>query len=223
MDTPHTADQISLLWQTYHASRSNGTGRGYLCATVPVAAYEKMVSIASKYPFFVIPVPREGAQVAEAQATEDQRAHEFYFMEWGFHGAPLEPPSSTADPFAKVGPSANPQTSTILFTPLQEYKLRTSFATPYLVLTNYTDLAQSHGIVLLRGEITPSASNNGSAGGDGRYMLDQPDAQLLALCMQKFYLWNEGMKDREELLKAFHEKPAEFKWEELLKHTELSG
>lgn len=221
LESPHSAEQISLLWQAYHASRSSGTGRGYLCATIPVEAYEKMVSVATKYPSFVIPVPRDAAQVSEPPASKDQRAHEFFYMEWGFHGAPTEPHSADADLFIIPKPSPNPQTSTILFASLQEYKLRTSFATPYLVLTHYTDLARSHGIVLLRGEITPSASNSGDAGGDGRYMLNQQDAQLLALGTQKFYLWNEGFKGREELLRKFHENPTEFKWEELLKHTEF--
>ena len=143
-------------------------------------------------------------------------------MEWSFHGAPKP---TTLDLFAKPAPSNNPQVSTVLFTPLQEYKQRASFATPYLVLTNYTDLASSHGIVLLRGEITPSTSGSIDAGGDGRYMLSQQDAQLLAMGIQKFYLWSEeqGKRERELLLKTFHDRPEEFKWEELLKHTDFSA
>ncbi|PSS37152.1 hypothetical protein PHLCEN_2v1025 [Hermanssonia centrifuga] len=223
LQTPHTAEQISLLWTAYHGSRSGGTGRGFLCATIPVDIYEKMASIASRYPTFVIAVPRDGAQVGE-KGAEDQKAYEFYFLQWDFHGSPAEPrPSNDLDDlFAKPKPSTNPQTSTILFTPLQEYKLRTSFATPYLVLTHYTDLAKSHGVVLLRGEITPSTGNSGTA---GRYMLPQQDAQLLAVGAQKFYLWNDGsgQGEREALLKTFHENPKDFKWEDLLKHTEFSG
>lgn len=169
----------------------------------------------------MLPVQREGAQVSGAQIHEDQKAYEFYFMEWGFHGAPLDPQPGIADPFAKPKPSANPQTSTILFTPLQEYKQRAAFATPYLVLTNYSEFARSHGIVLLHGEITPSSSNTGDAGGDGRYMLSQQDAQLLAMGTQRFYLWDGGKGERKELLKTFHDNPSGFKWEELLKHTDL--
>ncbi|KAI0090013.1 ATP11-domain-containing protein [Irpex rosettiformis] len=225
LQTPHTAEQISLLWRAYHASRSKGTGRGYLCATIPLDAYHKMASVASKYPCFILPVPREGAQIAEEKTSEDQKAYEMYFMEWGFHSAPPEPKSSITDLFTKPTPSNNPKTSTILFTPLQEYKQRTSFATPYLVLTNYTDLASSHGIVLSRGEITPSTSGSIDAGGDGRYMLSQQDAQLLAMGIQKFYLWSEdqGKGERQELLRTFHDNPEGFKWEELLKHTDFSA
>jgi ATP synthase F1 complex assembly factor 1 len=120
----------------------------------------------------------------------------------------------------KASPSpANPQTSTVMFTPLQEYKMRGSFATPYLVLTNYTDLAQSHGIVLLRGEITPSAAA-GSAGVDGRYLLRQEDAHRLSMSVRNFYLWDgDESLEREKLVKAFHESPNEFEWEKLLKHA----
>ena len=95
--------------------------------------------------------------------------------------------------------------------------MRETFATPHLILTFYSDLANSHGIVLLRGELTPSSSGNGS------YLLSQEDAQLLAIGLQKFYL-TEGeqskRKERTDLLRVFNELPKEFKWEELLKHAD---
>ncbi|OBZ79701.1 Protein ATP11, mitochondrial [Grifola frondosa] len=141
LERPHTAEQVSLLWRAYHASRSGGTGRGFLCASIPVDTYEKMIIIGQKYSSFVVPVPRDNAQTKE----DVDRAYEFFLMEWGFHGAPPEL-STSRDLFAAPKPSNNPQISTILFTPLQEYKMRTSFATPYLALTHYTDLARSHGV-----------------------------------------------------------------------------
>lgn len=220
LETPHDADKISALWQAYHSSRSGGTGRGYLCATIPIGTYEKMANVATRYPRFVLPLPRDASQTEEPDKT---RAHEFYYMEWAFHGAPEEV-SVTKDLFQRPRTSSNPQISTILFTPLQEYKLRTAFATPYLVLTNYTDLAQSHGVVLMRGEITPSAANTAGASSgentDGRYLLSQQDAQLLAMGLQRFYLWSEGQGETVELLKQFHDNPSDFNWEELLKHSD---
>ena len=181
-----------------------------------------MASVAAKYPSFVVPVPRDASQATDAPGG-DQRAHEFYFVEWGFHGSPAEPVAKH-ELFLSPQTSANPQTSTILFTPLQEYKLRNSFATPYLVLTHYTDLARSHGIVLLRGEITPSSSGTAAAvDGDSRYLLNQQDAQLLAMATQKFYVWKDERAEGPRLLKTFHENPAEFKWEDLLKHADFSA
>jgi ATP synthase F1 complex assembly factor 1 len=115
------------------------------------------------------------------------------------------------------GPACHiPEPSTVLFIPLQEYKLRTSLATPYLVLTFYTDLSQSHGIVLLRGEIMPSSTSAAVQPGQEipeRFLLNQVDAQLLVIGPQKFYLWGVGRKDSdhdlaaEALIKRFHEEP----------------
>ena len=90
----------------------------------------------------------------------------------------------------------------------------------------YTDLATSHGIVLLRGEITPSTTAGQGSPSD-RYMITQEDAQLLTIGLQRFYLWNEegsageeelGTEGR-ELLIAFHKKPDKFEWQDLLKFT----
>ncbi|KZT67636.1 ATP11-domain-containing protein [Daedalea quercina L-15889] len=213
---PVNSEHLSDLWNVYHSSRSGGTGRGFVSACIPIAAYNRMMDVASKYSSFVIPIRRPTPPTEEP--AEDKPAYEFYFMEWGFHGAPPEL-SANSNPFLPPKPSSNPQTSTVLFTPLQEYKLRQTFATPYLVLTHYTDLAHSHGVVLMRGEITPSSS--GSGADDGRYMLSQEDAHMLGLSVQKFYLWGNDEDQRTKLLRAFHERPAEFKWEELLEHADF--
>ena len=220
LEKPHTTEQISSLWTAYHASRSKGTGRGFICASVPLDIYNKMVVTGKKYPAFAVPLPRDTVQDDSGEA---KRAYEFYFLQWGFHEAPPTPTSSEL--FSKPLPGlpvSNPQTSTVLMTPLQEYKSRTTFATPYLILTFYTNLASSHGIVLLRGEITPtaaSAENNSSS----EFLLSQQDAQLLTMHLQRFYLWGgeeEGAKERYRLLETFHSTPEEFKWKDLLKHAE---
>lgn len=210
--TPHTSEQITQLWNAYHMSRSGGTGRGFLCASIPLDLYKKMSAVAEKYPTFVIPIRRPRDASTPPVNGESDSAYEFYFLQWDFHDAPPVP-SAKEDPFAKPpsSESPNPKISTVLFTPLEEYKLRNTFATPYLVLTNYTDLASTHGLVLLRGEITPSS------GASGNYMLSQEDAQQLSMAIQKFYLWGNGKGEGEKLVKTFHEKPEEFKWEDLIR------
>ncbi|KAJ3843396.1 ATP11 protein-domain-containing protein [Lentinula raphanica] len=215
------ATQVSALWTAYHASRSEGTGRGYLCATIPLESYEKMTAIASKYSSFVLPVPRPIPEASPDTAPTAEAPYEFFFMQWAFHESPPIPSAGEPDPFVRpsthtsqaqaVDGLTNPPVSTILFTPLQEYKMRNSFATPYLVLTHYTDLARTHGIVLLRGEITPGSGKN------GRYLLSQEDAQVLSMNVQKFYLWSD--KGAESMLKTFHDKPSEFDWQEMLKYS----
>ncbi|KAF9269960.1 ATP11-domain-containing protein [Marasmius fiardii PR-910] len=219
------ASQIGALWAAYHASRSDGTGRGYLCAAIPVDLYEKMAKVGTKYPLFVLPIPRPKQPTATEETADAQKeadnAYEFYFMEWAFHEPPPGPSAAVAaaDPFSKPpqtqNDASNMPISTILFTPLIEYKMRNSFATPYLVLTHYTDLAKTHGIVLLRGEITPTSAGNG-------HLLSQEDAQVLSVGLQKFYLWDNTSADSsnigERMLKAFHENPDTFNWQELLQY-----
>jgi ATP synthase F1 complex assembly factor 1 len=183
-----------------------------------------MASNAAKYPMFVVPVRRDRDPASPPAEGEADAAHEFYFLQWASHDAPPVPSPSDGDLFspppAAKPEGTNPQISTVMFTPLQEYKLRGSFATPYLVLTNYTDLAHSHGIVLLRGELTPAAAT-GSAGVDGRYLLGQEDAHRLSMSVRDFYLpsGDDGFLEREGLVKAFHEAPNEFEWEKLLKYA----
>jgi len=220
LEKPHTAEQISSLWTAYHASKSKGTGRGFICASVSLDLYNILLATGKKYPAFAVPLSRDTVQDDSGVA---KRAYEFYFLQWGFHEAPPTPTPS--DSFSRPPsdlPASNPQTSTVLFTPLQEYKSRTTFATPYLILTFYTDLANSHGLVLLRGEITPTAASAGN-NSDSDFLLSQRDAQLLTVHLQTFYLWGgegEGVKERYRLLEAFHNTPKEFKWEDLLKHAE---
>lgn len=153
-----------------------------------------------------------------APEGESQEAHEFYFLQWSHYNAPPVPSPNDLDIFTPPKmtqtDTKNSPISTVLFTPLAEYKLRQSFATPHLVLTFYTDLESTHGTVLMRGDITPSTT----PGGDGRYLLSQLDAQLLTVALQKYYLWSDskGSMQGAALLKLFHEKPEEFKWEDLL-------
>ncbi|KAI5123975.1 hypothetical protein M0805_006387 [Coniferiporia weirii] len=228
--TPHTAEQLSALWTAFHVSRSSGTGRGYLSASVPLPTYESLIKRAKKYPNFVVPLMREASQASTSDDTATQSAYEFFFMQWMFHATPSLPPQSLLDEPSLVSlppPAPEHPLATVLFTPLLEYKSRTTFATPHLVLTLYPDLARSHSLVLLRGELTPSPA------GGGRYLLNQHDAQLLALGMQRFYLSGSttvqsGREDkngtkRAELLQVFNEKPSEFRWEELLQHADPSS
>ncbi|KAF8261824.1 ATP11 protein-domain-containing protein [Lactarius quietus] len=217
--TPHTAEQVSALWTAFHASRSGGTGRGFICASLPRDTYDSMLGVAQRFPKFVIPVPRE-MTADDTDKGNSKKAYEFYVLQWDFYDAP-PPPSASADLFAPKVPqgdkSQNSRLATAIFTPLVEYKLRQTFATPYLVLTFYPDLSHSHDLVLLRGEVTPTAAKEPSA---GDYLLSQQDAQLLTHGLQRFYLWGSS-EEREKLLADFHERPGEFKWEDLLKHGDL--
>ncbi|CAO1623979.1 unnamed protein product [Sympodiomycopsis kandeliae] len=139
-------EKISELWTKYH------TLKGKLSAVIPSATYDKLISKARRHPQFVLPVPREvvGGEEAEGETSDlapgqKKQGYEIQFMEWGFL------PTGQAD-----GEGRRSIPSTVLFTPLAEYKLRQEFAQPLLVLTHYTDLSTSKGVVLMRGEITSS-------------------------------------------------------------------
>lgn len=224
MKTPHTAEQIGALWTVYHTAKSQSpTSKCYLSATIPTATYERLISKVATYPCFILPLPRpdaleESAPDTTKTITTQSTPHEFYFMQWSMHGSPPTPspdglPSLFKQPSSSSQNRPNPPCTTVLFTSLQEYKLRQDYATPHLILTHYTDLAQSHGLVLFRGELTPSPS--------GRSTVLSPDnAQRLALLLQQFYLPprenDEHGVARAKLLQRFHEEPEAFRWEDVV-------
>ncbi|EPQ26025.1 uncharacterized protein PFL1_06478 [Pseudozyma flocculosa PF-1] len=221
-------DTIGKLWTGYH------TLKGKLSAVIPTASYLELTANARKYPQFVLPLPREiigGEETVEgSDATEQpqkQQGYEIQYLEWGF----LPKPATH-----KVGgdpAEAIPDPTTVLFTPLAEYKMRQEFAQPALILSHYTDLADSKGIVLMRGEITGAdeAADDASAAttteGEGpkgnkvSTRISQADAQLLSMTLQRFYLApkmaENGMESRIKLLETFHAKPEDFKVDQLVK------
>lgn len=196
--TPHSSSQVANIWTMYHNSRSAGTGRGFLSATIPTATYEQMIGEGSKFPSFILPLHR---MTSDGQSSS---AFEFYFLEWSFYHSPVS---------VQGQPHTNPRISTILFTSLAEYKLRQSYAQPHLVITHYTDLVQTHGIVLMRGELTPIPKSI------TEYRLSQEEAQMLALGVQRFYLPGGRDEGQTKLLKSFHEQRDKFKWEELVSNS----
>ncbi|CAG7847361.1 SubName: Full=Uncharacterized protein {ECO:0000313/EMBL:CCA67717.1} [Serendipita indica DSM 11827] len=214
LQTPHTSEQIGALWTTYHTAKAT-QGKGFLSAVIPRETYESFLPAAKKYPSFILPVPRPEAQVELKEGEESHRTpYEFFYMEWGHHSAP---PVPNSDPFANAKPpqhSPNPPCTTVIFTPLQEYKLRQAYALPHLVLTHYTDLAQSHGLVLMRGELTASTND------PGRFLMTPSTAQLLAFGLQQYYLPKSDNRHA-KLLTTFHENPEQFSWEELISASQL--
>lgn len=219
MQNPHTAEQISSLWLVYHGSRSNGTGRGYLSASMSRSQYEAMLARARRYPVFILPLPRS-VPADDTDPVSQTEATEFYVMQWDFYDR-AEPPthidSSSIDavlsPRSHLDSSSLPHVSSIILTPLQEYKLRGTYAQPRLVITHYPDFADTHDIVLLRGEIAKSDS--------GKFLLSQIDAQILALTLQRSYMPSESTTSRNafELLRTFHEAPDTFDYRKMMETT----
>jgi len=212
--TPHTAEQIGGIWNTYHTTHPT-LSNSYLSASLPAATYESMVKTAKENPFFVLPLPRDSSDGGEA--------FEMFYLQWLFHGPPTAPPDANAATAAPL-----PPVTSVIFTPLAEFKNAGEWAQPFLTLTHYSDLANSHGTVLMRGEITAQTAQGpaGSLENPG-FLLSQAQAQLLALALQRFYCADlvppsEKVADAEERMKRsralrdFREKPQEWDWQALV-------
>lgn len=119
---------------------------------------------------------------------------EFFFLQWTFY---------------------EDGQSTVIFTSLEEYKLKTAWARPFVTLTHWTDLAETSGAVLMRGEITSTTPPKTNLKGlpstasptTERFLLSMPDAQLLLLGLQRFYHLESGdaadQEERKEVLEGF--------------------
>ncbi|KAG1443124.1 hypothetical protein G6F56_010788 [Rhizopus delemar] len=93
------------------------------------------------------------------------------------------------------------------FTSLIEYKAKGSEARPFLTLTHFTELQESKGIVLMKGDIN-----------DEPRMIDTNNAQFLAFALQQFYA--TGNENNMKLVEKFHKSPGEFDFQELIKSVE---
>lgn len=177
-----------------------------------------MISLAKANPFFVIPLPRSAASSEADSNVVKTDEYEMFVLQWIFH------PTPESDGPPSLNGRTLPSTASAIFTPLEEFKKQGEWAQPYLVLTHYPDLAHSHGTVLMRGEIT-TASAGGPDGSDLNpgFLLSQPQAQLLALALQRFYcagleIKGEGEAGVQERLKridaltGFRERPEQWDW-----------
>lgn len=186
------AATVTKLWTGYHMIKNKLSG------VIPKAQYAQMMANARQFPQFVLPLPRKVIDETMETMGESKEAFEMNFLEWAIL------PNSTH--------SGLPPSTTV-FTPLAEYKLKQDFSQPVLILTHYTDLAESHGIVLMRGEITNLNEKTGKGG-----RIDQKEAQLLSLTLQRFYLPtpNDDGKACAQLLETFHRNPEQFDVEKLV-------
>lgn len=186
------SETITKLWAGYHTIKNK------LSAVIPTDKYIEMLANARKYPQFVLPLPREVID-EESDAGASKEAFEMQFLEWAL--------------LPSGGGENLPPAATTLFTPLAEYKLKQDFSQPVLILTFYSDLSESNGVVLMRGDVTGLNEKTGKGG-----RIDQAQAQLLALTLQRFYLPSSqgDQSDCAKLLHDFHKQPQKFDVENLV-------
>ncbi|WWC63892.1 uncharacterized protein I303_106497 [Kwoniella dejecticola CBS 10117] len=230
--TPHDTNAISQIWTAYHTSHPT-LSNSFLSAPVPADTYKSMLEVAKRNPFFVLPLPRlteslpSGSTSSEAAEKGEIKTDEYemFYLQWIFHPTPEKsnPPTESTEPL--------PLNTSVIFTPLEEFKKQGEWSQPFLTLTHYTDLAQTHNLVLMRGEISPESASgpNGSSTNPG-FLLSQQQAQLLALALQRFYCTSiqpsgERAKDTQDRLNRakalvdFRERPEQWSWEGLVEQA----
>lgn len=106
-----------------------------------------------------------------------------------------------------------PDTATVLFTHLAEYKLRGEYSSPHTTVTFHLEMAEPKGLVLGQGSVL---EGRGVTVDEGKWLL---------MCLQKFYAMQKesGTEARKKLLEQFSNGDGEFKVEELLEEAERFG
>ncbi len=200
--------EVEYIWRLRHASDPLS-----LCAVIPIEAYNRIFRTAKNHPQFILPLPRPAAddgsgdakQAAQGFKGGQRTAADIHFLQWGFH-----PP---AVPGAPGSATINTHTSTVLFTHLASFKVHGAYAQPHTTVTHHLDLADSHGYVLLNGNVV---EGRGVSVEEGRW---------LVMCLQKFYDFEGhgggiGKEKRQGLLEKFSKGDQGFNLEELVDEAE---
>ena len=153
-----------------------------------------MVAVARRYPMFVLPLPRGDGGGAEG---ERGGVVELHLLQWTF---------PTAD------------SSTVLFTSLEEYKLHGEFAVPHTTLTHHCELAgregkagdRGKGLVLAQGQVVPDRG------------VSVAQAQWLVVALQRFYGVQQGpdAARRQRMLALFSSGDSTFSVDGLIAEVE---
>ncbi|CDO94412.1 unnamed protein product [Kluyveromyces dobzhanskii CBS 2104] len=121
--------ECEFLWRARWANQEN-----ILSAVIPVDIWKKMGPLARENPFFVLPLPREGAleDLATDSADKKEPAMEMHYIQWQFAG---------------------PNTVHCIMTTLAEFKLHKEYARPHTTLQFHLDLVDEKNIVLMNGQV----------------------------------------------------------------------
>lgn len=97
------------------------------------------------------------------------------------------------------------QTPHILFTGLEDYKARGTQASPYFVVSFYTEFAESKDLVLIRGDVVFTSK------------LTDSEAKWLLETAQSFYLNDVRYK----LVERFNKETSEFEFKDVLQALDM--
>ncbi|CCX31444.1 ATP11 protein-domain-containing protein [Pyronema domesticum] len=102
--------------------------------------------------------------------------------------------------------------STVIFTSLEEYRLKGEFATPHTTLTHHLELSEKKGLVMAQGQVAPDRG------------VTVAHAQFLVVALQKFYGAFKGPETerRRKMLEMFSSGDENFMLEDLIKEAEMA-
>lgn len=101
-----------------------------------------------------------------------------------------------------------PDTVTVLFTHLAEFKLRGEYSQPHTTVTHHLELARDKQVVLMKGDVV-----------EGRGV-SVDEAKWLVMCLQKFYGVGSEKVERRKLLEGFTKGDEGFSLDELVEESE---
>lgn len=116
--------EIEFLW------RARFNDPNALVATVPLETFDVMYKLARRNPTFVLPLPKEDAQLEENVAGEGTPL-EMHFVQWAFVG---------------------PETTHCMITSLMEFKLHKEYARPHTTIAFHSELKDKE-VILMNGTV----------------------------------------------------------------------
>lgn len=120
--------EIEFLWRAKFQKDTQS-----LVAVAPASTYNAMYANARKYPTFVLPLPKEDAQVEKPNdSPTNDVPMEVHFVQWSFVG---------------------PNTTHCMITTLMEYKLHKEYARPHTTISFHQELSEDKGVVLMNGHV----------------------------------------------------------------------
>ncbi|CAG8974433.1 hypothetical protein HYALB_00004129 [Hymenoscyphus albidus] len=182
--------ELETIWRLRHAAHPQT-----LCAVVPVEAWKPIQETAKRWPTFLLPLPKgvlstpDTANTPASTAAGGSAPTEIHILQWSFPA---------------------PDTVTVIFTHLAEFKLRGEYSEPHTTVTFHTEMLGEKGVVMMRGEVR-----------EGRGV-SVDESKWLVMCLQKFYgvQSHEGGGRRRQLVEMFGRGDGGFSVEELVGECE---
>lgn len=182
--------QIGLVWRARFQTKERT-----LCAVVDGSSYDKMYHYAIDNPRFILPLPKEDAQVEKAKdhnsSNNGRTPVEMHFIQW-----------------APVGKD----TLHLMITSLAAFKLHKEYTKPHTTVSFHSELKDSKGLVLMNGQVDKEAA------------VSLKDVRLLLLNLQRFYGAMGDSTDisqqRIKLVHDFNQGSGEFDIEKFLELSE---